>query len=52
VSSVVRRIRWSRQYSKSSALDVFWLLAAVALVLVAVALLMKRSVAEDGARVG
>jgi DHA2 family multidrug resistance protein len=32
--------------------DVFWLLAAVALVLVLVVLLMKRSVAEKGAHVG
>jgi hypothetical protein len=41
--------------SKASALayfDVFWLLAAVMLVLVPVVLLMKRSVAEKGARVG
>ena len=32
--------------------DVFWLLAAVMVVLVPVVLLMKRSVAEKGARVG
>jgi MFS transporter, DHA2 family, multidrug resistance protein len=32
--------------------DVFWLSAAVTLVLVPVVLLMKRSVAEKGKRVG
>ena len=41
-----------QQASALAYFDVFWLLAAVALVLVAVVLLMKRSVAEKGARVG
>jgi DHA2 family multidrug resistance protein len=41
-----------QQASALAYFDVFWLLAAVALVLVPVVLLMKRSVAEKGARVG
>jgi DHA2 family multidrug resistance protein len=41
-----------QQASALSYFDVFWLLAAVMLALVAVLLLMKRSVAEKGARVG
>jgi len=41
-----------QQASALAYFDVFWLLAAVMLVLVPVVLLMKRSVAEKGARVG
>ena len=41
-----------QQASALAYFDVFWLLAAVAFVLVPVVLLMKRSVAEKGARVG
>lgn len=41
-----------QQASALAYFDVFWLLAAVILVLVPVVLLMKRSVAEKGARVG
>jgi len=41
-----------QQASALAYFDVFWLLGAVALVLVPVVLLMKRSVAEKGARVG
>jgi DHA2 family multidrug resistance protein len=42
----------NQQSSALAYFDVFWLLAVVTLVLVAVVLLMKRSVAEKGARVG
>ena len=41
-----------QQASALAYFDVFWLLAAVMLLLVPVVLLMKRSVAEKGARVG
>ena len=41
-----------QQASALAYFDVFWLLAVVMLVLVPVVLLMKRSVAEKGARVG
>jgi DHA2 family multidrug resistance protein len=41
-----------QQASALAYFDVFWLLAAVTFVLVPVVLLMKRSVAEKGARVG
>ena len=41
-----------QQASALAYFDVFWLLAVVMLVLVPVLLLMKRSVAEKGARVG
>ncbi len=41
-----------QQASSLAYFDVFWLLAAVTLVLVFVVLLMKRSVAEKGAHVG
>ena len=41
-----------QQASALAYFDVFWLLAVVTLVLVPVVLLMKRSVAEKGARVG
>ena len=41
-----------QQASALAYFDVFWLLAAVALALVPVVLLMKRSVAEKGTRVG
>jgi DHA2 family multidrug resistance protein len=41
-----------QQASALAYFDVFWLLAAVMLVLVPMVLLMKRSVAEKGARIG
>jgi DHA2 family multidrug resistance protein len=41
-----------QQASALAYFDVFWLLAAAMLLLVPVVLLMKRSVAEKGARVG
>jgi DHA2 family multidrug resistance protein len=41
-----------QQASALAYFDVFWLLAAVTIVLVPLVLLMKRSVAEKGARVG
>jgi len=41
-----------QQASALAYFDVFWLLAVVALLLVPVVLVMKRSVAEKGARVG
>ncbi len=41
-----------QQASALAYFDVFWLLAAVTLALVPIVLLMKRSVAEKGARVG
>jgi MFS transporter, DHA2 family, multidrug resistance protein len=41
-----------QQASALAYFDIFWLFAAVTLVLVPVVLLMKRSVAEKGARVG
>jgi DHA2 family multidrug resistance protein len=41
-----------QQASALSYFDIFWLLAAVTLVLVPVVLVMKRSVAERGARIG
>ena len=41
-----------QQASALAYFDVFWLLAMVTLVLVPVVLLMKRSVAEKGARIG
>jgi DHA2 family multidrug resistance protein len=41
-----------QQASALAYFDVFWLLAAVTFVLVPVVLLMKRSVAEKGARIG
>jgi len=41
-----------QQASALAYFDVFWLLAVVTLVLVPVVLLMKRSVAEKGARIG
>ena len=41
-----------QQASALAYFDVFWLSAAVTLVLVPLVLLMKRSVAEKGARVG
>jgi MFS transporter, DHA2 family, multidrug resistance protein len=41
-----------RRASALACFDVFWLLAAAMLVLVPVVLLMKRSVAEKGARAG
>jgi DHA2 family multidrug resistance protein len=41
-----------QQASALAYFDVFWLLAAVTLVLVPLVLLMKRSVAEKGAHVG
>lgn len=47
----LERLR-EQQASALAYFDVFWLLAAVALALVPVVLLMKRSVAEKGTRVG
>ena len=41
-----------QQASALAYFDVFWLLAVVMLVLVTAVLLMKRSVAEKGARIG
>ena len=41
-----------QQASALAYFDVFWLLAVVMLVLVPILLLMKRSVAEKGARIG
>ncbi len=41
-----------QQASSLAYFDVFWLLAVVAILLVPVVLLMKRSVAEKGARIG
>jgi DHA2 family multidrug resistance protein len=41
-----------RQASSLAYFDVFWMLAVVMVVLVFVVLLMKRSVAEKGARIG
>src|SRR5437016_5599730 len=41
-----------QQASALAYFDVFWLLAAVMLLLVPVVLLMKRSVAEKGAHIG
>jgi DHA2 family multidrug resistance protein len=41
-----------QQASALSYFDVFWVLAVVMLVLVPVVLVMKRSVAEKGARIG
>ena len=41
-----------QQASALAYFDVFWLLAVVMLALVPVVLLMKRSVAEKGARIG
>ena len=41
-----------QQASALAYFDVFWLMAVVMLVLVPVLLLMKRSVAEKGTRIG
>ena len=41
-----------QQASALAYFDIFWLLAVVMLALVPVVLLMKRSVAEKGARIG
>jgi DHA2 family multidrug resistance protein len=41
-----------QQASALAYFDIFWLAAAVTLMLVPVVLLMKRSVAEKGARIG
>jgi DHA2 family multidrug resistance protein len=57
--ALTRQLSWQvietlrqQQASSLAYFDVFWLLAAVTLVLVPVVLLMKRSVAEKGARAG
>jgi hypothetical protein len=47
-----RRRRASQQASALAYFDVFWVLAVVMVALAFVVLLMKRSVAEKGARIG